>query len=231
MIFIGPQKNPRCKRPFRGCSLPPALIACFFLMAMVSSGLPLAHAEEGTSGDPIFDGQILSLTEKKPPLAPSNDPRFRDNGDGTVSDLEQGLMWKQQDSYQERKEWMNWAMAQKFVLEMNEKRFAGYDDWKLPTRKELESLYEEDKSIPWKYYWTTNQVHMDPIFGYTSCCFWSSETHKEQFAWTFNYIRGKSYLSPREGPGLSLSVIRPVRVVEKKTAAAKASKASDEASR
>lgn len=172
---------------------------------------PTAVFSEGDGSDPIFDGQILSLTEKKPPLPPSNDPRFKDNDDGTVTDQENALMWKQRDSYQELKKWMNWKMAQGYIEEMNTARFAGYDDWRLPTRKELKTLFEEAKSIPWKYYWTTNEVHMDPIFGYTSCCFWSSETYKETFAWTFNYIRGKAYPSPTEGPGLSLSVIRAVR--------------------
>ncbi len=172
---------------------------------------PSASGQGGGGSDPIFDGQILSLTEKKPPLEPSNDPRYKDNADGTVTDLEHGLMWKQRDSYQELKKWMNWKAAQGYIAEMNAARFAGYDDWRLPTRDELKTLFEKDKIIPWKYYWTTNEVHMDPIFGYTSCCFWSSETYKDTYAWTFNYIRGKSYPSPADGPGLSLSVIRAVR--------------------
>ena len=171
----------------------------------------------GTAGegkDEIFGGQILSLTEKGEALPPSNDPRFQDNQDGTVTDLQEKLMWKKQDSYQERKQWLNWEMAQDYLREINEKRFGGYDDWKLPTREELASLYEEDKVIPWNYYWTVNEVHLDPIFGYTSCCFWTSESHKkEDLAWTFNFIRGKAYPSPKGGPGLSLSTIRLVRVV------------------
>lgn len=177
-------------------------------------GAPAVFADEKDE-DPIFGGQILSLTAPREPLPPSNDPRFKE-GDGIVIDLQESLMWKQQDSYQELKKWMNWEMAQDFIKEINGRRFAGYDDWRLPTREELKSLYEESKSIPWKYYWTVNEVHIDPVFGYTSCCFWSSEIRDETYAWTFNYIRGKSFPSPRGGPGLSLSAIRAVRKVQDK---------------
>jgi Protein of unknown function (DUF1566) len=183
-----------------------ALLFCFESPAIADVG------EE----DAIFGGQILSLTDKKEGLEPSNDPRYQDNQDGTVTDLQEGLMWKKEDSYQEQKKWLNWQMGQTYMADINAKRFGGHGDWKMPTRKQLASLYEEDKNIPWKYYWTVNQVHLDPVFGYTSCCFWSSETHKEEYAWTFNYIRGKAYPSPKGGPGLSLSAIRLVREVSDK---------------
>jgi len=179
-----------------------------FLMVFAAALFACASA---ASADDLFDGQILSLNKPLEPLPPSNDPRFVDNGDGTVNDVQQQLMWKQQDSYQELKKWLNWKMAGDYIRKLNEEKFAGHDDWRLPSRGELATLYEENKSIPWQYYWTTNQVHMDPIFGYTSCCFWSGEVKDDTYAWTFNYIRGKAYPSPREGPGLSLSAIRPVR--------------------
>jgi len=188
---------------FFSTSMRRLVVALGFGAALLAAGPAAA--------DDLFDGQILSLNEPKEPLEPSNDPRYVDNGDGTVSDLSQGLMWKQEDSYQELKQWMNWKMAEDYIAELNKNKFAGHADWRLPSRDELASLYDEKKSIPWKYYWTVNQVHMDPIFGYTSCCFWSSEVKDETYAWTFNFIRGKAYPSPRQGPGLSLSAIRPVR--------------------
>ncbi|MBT6346017.1 MAG: DUF1566 domain-containing protein [Nitrospina sp.] len=167
------------------------------------------------STDQIFGGQILSLTEKKPELTPSNDPRFQDNLDGTVTDFRGSLMWKKIDIYQEEKVWINWDDAQGYLEKFNKAAFAGYSDWRLPTREELKSLYEEHKTIPWKYYWTENVLHIDPIFGYSSCCFWSSEAYKKKYAWGFNYIRGKSYPSTKGGPSLSLSTIRPVRAISK----------------
>ncbi len=185
-----------------------------FVLVMCAASFAQADSDKENT-DQIFGGQILSLTEEKPDLEPSNDPRFQDNKDGTVTDLREGLMWKKIDIYQEEKIWINWDDAQNYLEKFNKGAFASHSDWRLPTRKELESLYEENKSTPWKYYWTTNVLHIDPIFGYSSCCFWSSEAYKEKYAWGFNYIRGKSYPSTKGGPSLSLSTIRPVRVVSK----------------
>jgi len=195
--------------PFRLLTQPLRLA----LLMLAVCGVSVVHAADSgkSSTDEIFGGQILSLTEEKPPLKPSNDPRFQDNKDGTVTDLEKKLMWKQIDIYQEKKIWINWDDSQTYLEKFNKEAFAGHSDWRLPTREELKSLYEEDKDIPWKYYWTENVIHIDPIFGYSSCCFWSSEVYKDEYAWGFNYIGGRTYPSARGGPGLSLSTLRPVR--------------------
>ena len=189
-----------------------SLQVALFMLAVCGVDSVLANPNN-SSTDEIFGGQILSLTAEKPELEPSNDPRFQDNKDGTVTDLKERLMWKKIDIYQEKKIWINWEDAQTFLEKFNKGAYASYSDWRLPTRKELKSLYEEDKDIPWKYYWTENVLHIDPIFGYSSCCFWSSELYKNKYAWGFNYIRGKSYPSLKGGPSLSLSTIRPVRAV------------------
>ena len=59
-------------------------------------------------------------------------PAYQDNGDGTVADLNTGLMW-QKDPGDKKTYAEAVAAAEDFNL-------AGYDDWRLPTIKELYSL-------------------------------------------------------------------------------------------
>jgi hypothetical protein len=61
-------------------------------------------------------------------------PSYRDNGDGTVSDLNTGLMWQARPDLDEK---LTFAEA---VVAADTLRLAGYDDWRLPTIKELYSL-------------------------------------------------------------------------------------------
>lgn len=195
------------------------LMAIVFSVAP-SSGLaeeavpdnPAAQQAQEDKTDYEFGGQILTLTEPKKDVAPSSEnPRYQDQKNGTVSDLETKLIWVQIDSYQTRKEWINWNKAQDYIRELNEKKFGEASNWRLPTREELGSLYDETVSIPWNYYWTKNELHIDPIFGKSHCCYWSSEEAKGDMAWGYNYIRGKPYLSMKGGIQHSLSVIRAVR--------------------
>jgi hypothetical protein len=66
--------------------------------------------------------------------------RFTDNGDGTITDHERGLMWAASDNQGD----INWHQAEKWV------RYTFpftlpvmYDNWRLPTLKELQSLVLE----------------------------------------------------------------------------------------
>ena len=71
-----------------------------------------------------FGGQILTLTEPQTEVVlTSVNPRFQDNQNGTVTDLETQLILVQLDSYQIRKQWINWHKAQNYIRELNETQF------------------------------------------------------------------------------------------------------------
>ena len=74
--------------------------------------------------------------------------RHIDQGDETVADKNSGLSWQQGDSYHELKKGINWYQALEYVDSKHAEKFAGFDDWRLRTLKELKSLY--DASCPIK---------------------------------------------------------------------------------
>ena len=73
--------------------------------------------------------------------------RFVDNGDGTVTDLETKLIWKQTDSFQDTSKWNNWFRAHEYIHSLNIEKFAGCSDWRMPTLEEAESLHDENHCI------------------------------------------------------------------------------------
>lgn len=106
---------------------------------------------------------------------------FIDNGDGTVTDTETGLMWQQKTSENE----YIWEDAITYCDQLS---LSGYDDWYLPTKAELLSLTNkimQDPSIESTYFPNTPEVGV-----------WSSTTDTtfKGNAWHiyFDYRRGVS---------------------------------------
>jgi len=61
---------------------------------------------------------------------------YRDNGDGTITDLNTGLMWQKTPELNNQSTYVE-AVAGAGVLDL-----AGYSDWRLPSLKELYSLMD-----------------------------------------------------------------------------------------
>ena len=85
-----------------------------------------------------------------------------DNGDGTVTDTETGLMWQQGEAGA-----MDWEAAitycENLVLPVG-----GYDDWRLPNRNELQSLVDYSRHNP--------AIDRTYFPGDMSSSYWSSTT-------------------------------------------------------
>ncbi len=96
---------------------------------------PIVHTGVSTFYDdrgPIQTPPKDSAYYRQDAALPYNKPSYRDNGDGTVTDNVTGLMW-QKDMGAKMKP-AEAAAAAKAC------RLGGYDDWRVPTIKELYSL-------------------------------------------------------------------------------------------
>ncbi len=114
--------------------------------------------------------------------------RFTDNGDGTVTDHQLGLLWSKADNqgdidWKGAERWIKYTFP--FSLPM-EKR----ENWRLPTLEELKSLYVKDNK---GYESDCGQwVKIVPEIRLSCGWVWSSEKQNVT-AGVFNYQRGYHY--------------------------------------
>ena len=119
---------------------------------MSSPGSPLGLAypivDTGQTSCYDVDGEEIPCPEPGDPLYgqdaqfSGNQPRYVDNGDGTVTDLVTGLMWQKSpdtdgDGDIDYDDKLTFEEAMEYAESCT---LAGYDDWRLPTIKELYSL-------------------------------------------------------------------------------------------
>lgn len=108
----------------------------------------------------------------------ANNALYRDNDDGTISDLVTGLMWQQDPGNK-----MTFDQAVSGAVKC---RTGGYNDWRLPNAKELQSIIDYGRSPD-----TTDSAAIDPIFDATPII---NEAGKKDFA---QYWTSSSHLSTR----------------------------------
>ena len=94
---------------------------------------------------------------------------FVDNGDGTVTDNATGLMWSQNDNG----EAINWEVALAYA---ENGTVAGYDDWRLPNIKELQSIADYSGTFPAIDTSVFNLTELTNIKGQTDYPFYWSST-------------------------------------------------------
>ena len=85
---------------------------------------------------------VSAETVKIKPIKTSSDKRYEKFSDGTILDKKTGLMWMSNDYWQMEHKWVNWYTANEYAQRMNNKKFAGYNDWRLPSVEEATLLYE-----------------------------------------------------------------------------------------
>jgi hypothetical protein len=175
------------------------------LIALCAALLWVAAADAQTEPTPMCP----------PPAGPLVGPRFQDNGNGTVTDHQTGLMWEQKTgvvgvkpatpNIHDVNNTYTWSgvlstdpdgtVFANFlgILDFNESSdgttitgcFANYCDWRLPTILEVQGII--DKSVPGC---GPGGTCIDPTFGPTQRrAYWSGTTDERNngFAWEVHF--------------------------------------------
>jgi len=116
-----------------------------------------------------------------------NAPSYTDNGDGTTTDDNTGLMWQQQDDGST----YNYANAETYCSSLS---LAGHNDWRLPNEVELQSIVDYGK--------TTAPMIDELAFPNTQSSIYRASTNDANdtvFAWVVHFYYGTLYTSFKAG--------------------------------
>jgi tetratricopeptide (TPR) repeat protein len=100
------------------------------------------------------------------------------NGGMVVYDRTSSLMWQQSGSDKS----MRYKNAKAYVTRLNCARFAGYNDWRLPTLEEAMTLMEPSKK--------NGDLYVDSVFNKTQVWIWMSDLYSASRAWVINFGNG-----------------------------------------
>jgi hypothetical protein len=132
--------------------------------------------------------------------------RYIDNENGTISDSISGLMWQENYSYVETGNYISWYDAEKYIENLNKSRLGDHDDWRLPDKLEIQSIYEFSHQFESRG--KTYTLHIDPIFEFSyGSCFWTSKTRLSA-ALGFEFDAGDMHWYPKASESGSVRAVR-----------------------
>ncbi len=118
--------------------------------------------------------------------------RFTDNGNGTVTDHELGLMWAKADNQGD----INWKHANAWAkYTFGDTISPRYDNWRLPTLEELQSLYVTKKKYKGYITGCGFKVKIVPEIQLSCILLWTSEESTGARV-AFNFNNGNSFAIP-----------------------------------
>lgn len=117
--------------------------------------------------------------------------------DEVVIDHATGLMWQQGGS----NNYIDYAPAEVYVRMLNTNKFAGFNDWRLPTLEETMSLVEPKNKYDYMY--------INPVFHKTQEWVWTADRTNANNVWVVDF--GSGYCGYRH---VDYAIVRAVRSVE-----------------
>ncbi len=127
--------------------------------------------------------------------------------DSVVIDHATGLIWHQSGSDKE----MDWPEAKQWVKDLNDKGYAGYSDWRLPTVEEAISLLEPNINA--------SSLYVDPSFDAIQTGIWTGDENDSagymDGAWSVRFSGGYGGGNACWVYDNASNHVRPVRSVNK----------------
>lgn len=173
-----------------------------------------------------YSGETMDCTppapyEAPPYVEPPSDShkarsKLVDNENGTITDPESGLVWAQKDSYADIHKCLTWPEAVQYVENL---KTAGFSDWRLPTIKELLTIYDTTyKSVlAWDHDPEYPLALDDKFSDGAAYWYWSNECGKTKLseccARTLYFVRG--HINLRHFDQCNNGGVRAVRDLKK----------------
>ena len=167
------------------------------------------HDDEGET-EWIGEEEWADEEEEDLALVEEEVPNFVDNGDGTISDTRSNLMWKKDDSFKEFGYGINWFEAQDYCEMLNEKKYAGYDDWRLPSGEEAKSVFSFTQSNIDK---DGAETHISDLFepgGGHNTWTYEEKPDYQQYAQKFSFVTGNEMWEHKDNEYSHCRVTRDV---------------------
>lgn len=115
-------------------------------------------------------------------------------GQQLVVDEATGLTWQQSGSPM----LINYAAAEQYVQDLNNQRFAGYSDWRLPTLEEAMSLIEPTEK--------NGDFYVDQVFDKAQRWIWTADKRSAGVVWGVYFTGGNCN-------GIAVGLVSSVRAV------------------
>ncbi len=126
------------------------------------------------------------------------------DGNKVVIDNFTGLMWHQSGSIGIG---ISWQKAEEWVKKLNDKKYAGFHNWRLPTLEEAASLLKANKD--------GSVLYIDPIFDSAQKYIWTGDIYNKEDRWFVDLNQGNYTWSGKYLYGfnrnLRANFVRPVR--------------------